>query len=247
MSQSVSPSIDRNAVMEQLDRVTDPELDQSIVALEYIDDLRVGPSVFVQFKLPTAWCSPAFAWMMATDIREEVSDLSGVERVTVRLIDHMHAQEITHGVNEERAFEAVFEDATEGVEEARAMLDSKARLARQYRAVETLLDASLDPEQIVTLTRDDVTFDEETEQAMISVASGLLVCMPLEPLAEYVEKARETGVLSAPNDRLFVTPDEEPIAPDAFERVHHRTRSAKTNMTGQGGICDALHGARWDD
>lgn len=155
MSRSVSP--DRNAVIERLDRVTDPELDRSIVELDYIDDLHVGSSVFVQFKLPTAWCSPAFAWMMATDIREEVSELSGVEGVTVRLIDHMHAQEITHGVNEGSAFEAVFEDATEGVEEARAMLEGKARLARQYRAVETLLDTGVDPEQIVALTRDDVT------------------------------------------------------------------------------------------
>lgn len=245
MSQSVSP--DRNAVIERLDRVTDPELDRSIVELDYIDDLRVGPSVFVQFKLPTAWCSPAFAWMMATDIREEVSGLSGVEHVTVRLIDHMHAQEITHGVNEGSAFETVFEDATEGVEEARAMLEGKARLARQYHAVETLLDAGLNPEQIVALTRDDVAFDEDGERAKVSLDdSGLMVYAPLEPLAEYIEKARETGVLSEPKDLLFLTPDEEPIVTEAFEHVHYRTRSAKTNMTGQGGICDALHGARWD-
>lgn len=246
MSQSVFP--DRNTVIDRLDRVMDPELDRSIVELDYIDDIRVGPSVFVQFKLPTAWCSPAFAWMMATDIREEVGGLSGVERVIVRLIDHMHAQEITHGVNEESAFEAVFEDATEGVEEARAMLDSKARLARQYYAVETLLDAGVDPEQIVALTCDGVTFDEDGERAKVSLHDGgLMIYAPLEPLAEYMEKARETGVLSTSEDRLFLTPDGEPIAPDAFEHVHHRTRSAKTNMTGQGGICDALHGARWDE
>jgi metal-sulfur cluster biosynthetic enzyme len=247
MSQSVSP-VDRNAVVERLDRVRDPELDRSIVELDYIDDLRIGPSVFVQFKLPTAWCSPAFAWMMATDIREEVGGLSGVERVTVRLIDHMHAQEINHGVNEGNPFEEVFEDATDGVEEARAMLEEKARLARQYHAVEALLDAGIDPEQIVALSRDDVILDEEREQASVSIGDGgLLVYTPLEPLSKYVEKARETGVLSAPEDRLFLTPDEGPIAPEAFEHVHNRTRSAKTNMTGQGGICDALHGARWDE
>jgi metal-sulfur cluster biosynthetic enzyme len=245
MSQSV-PAVDRNAVIEQLDRVTDPELDQSIVELDYIDNLRVDPSVFVQFKLPTAWCSPAFAWMMATDIRERVTELSGVENVTVRLIDHMHEEEITHGVNEELAFESVFEDATDGVEEVRAMLDEKARLARQYRAVEALLDAGVNPEQIVALTRTDVTFDEKTGQAAVTIVKGgLTIFVPRAPIADYIEKALETEVLSGEDDRLFMTPDGNPITSGAFERVHQRTRSAKTNMTGQGGICDALNRARY--
>ncbi|MFC6961647.1 iron-sulfur cluster assembly protein [Halocatena marina] len=245
MSQSVSSG--ERAVLDRLDRVTDPELDRSIVELDYIDELRVDSSVFVQFKLPTAWCSPAFAWMMATDIREEVQEVSDVDRVTVKLVDHMHAAEITRGVNEERPFEAVFEDATEGVEAARAMLDSKARLARQYHAVNTLLDAGLEPTQIVALTRNDIAFDDAAERAAISVADGLTIYAPLTPLAEYVEKARETGVLSAPDERLFVTADGEPIAPEAFDRVHHRTRAAKTNMTGQGAVCDALHNARYGE
>lgn len=236
-------SVQRSAVLDRLDRVTDPELDRSIVELDYIDELRVGSSVFVRFKLPTAWCSPAFAWMMATDIREEVIEVDGVECVTVRLVDHMHAAEITRGVNERLPFEAVFEDATEGVEAVRATLDAKARLARQYHAVNALLEAGLEPEQIITLSRNDIAFDEAMERAAVSVA-GLTVYAPPAPLRSYVEKARETGVLSAPDDRLFVTPDGESIAPEAFERVHHRTRSATTNMTGQGAICDALHEAR---
>lgn len=236
--------VERNAVLGRLDRVTDPELDRSIVELGYIDELRVGPSVFVRFKLPTAWCSPAFAWMMASDIREEVSRLPGVERVTVRLVDHMHAAKITNGVNEGLPFEVVFEDATEGVETVRAMLDGKARLARQYHAVNALLEAGLEPAQIVALTRSDVAF--EAERAAVSVGEGLTIYASSEPLSNYIEKARETGVLSGSDDRLFATPDGEPIAPDAFERVQHRARSAKANVTGQGAVCDALHGARYE-
>lgn len=246
MSSTSTPTVDRTAIFDRLDGVTDPELDRSIVELGYIDELRVGPSVFVRFTLPTAWCSPAFAWMMATDIRDTVSELSGVERVTVELADHMHSEEITRGVNEGRPFDAVFEDATEGVEAVRATLDAKARLARQYRAVEALLGAGLDPEQIIGLRRADLTFDSEAERAAITV-DGVVVYAPLSPLAEYVEKARETGVLLDSDDRLFLTPEETPIAPEAFERVHHRARSAKTNMTGQGAVCEALQDARYGE
>ncbi len=239
-----SPTVDRAAVINRLDSVTDPELDRSIVELGYIDDLRVESTVFVRFTLPTAWCSPAFAWMMAVDIRDSMSELSGVEHVTIRLADHMHAEEITNGVNEGRAFDAVFEDAMDGVEAVRATLDAKARLARQYRAVETLLGAGLDPEQITGLRRTDLTFDEETNRVAIAT-DGVVVYAPAPPLTEYVEKANETGILCEPDDRLFVTPEGTPITPEAFERVHHRARSARTNMTGQGAVCEALQDARY--
>ena len=46
-------------------RVTDPELDESIVELDYVDQIDIGDDdVTVHFTLPTAWCSPAFAWMI---------------------------------------------------------------------------------------------------------------------------------------------------------------------------------------
>ena len=40
----------------------------------HIDTIDDG-DVTVEFTLPTAWCSPAFAWMMATDARDEVDSL----------------------------------------------------------------------------------------------------------------------------------------------------------------------------
>ncbi|PSP97697.1 metal-sulfur cluster biosynthetic enzyme [Halobacteriales archaeon QS_5_70_17] len=233
----------RAAVRERLDRVTDPELDRSIVELEYVDGIEIdGPGVAVRFRLPTAWCSPAFAWMMATDIREEVRALSGVERVRVRLEDHLHGEEITEGVNEGRPFEAVFEDATEGVESVRAVLDDKARLARQHRAVEALLDAGLTPDQITGLDRGDMTVDGDR----VAVAlEGLTVFADADPVERYLAKATEVGVADAPDAPLFETPENEPIDPEEFDLVHRRTRLAKTNMGGQGALCDGLREARY--
>jgi hypothetical protein len=87
--------------------------------------------------------------MMASDAKSMIESISGVDSAEVILRDHMHETEINTGVNEGRPFEAVFPDADGGLAAVRATLDHKARLARQYDAVETLVEAGLSPAQIV--------------------------------------------------------------------------------------------------
>lgn len=241
---STGTAVERAAVRESLDTVHDPELDRSIVELEYVEEVRIdGGRVHVAFVLPTAWCSPAFAWMMATGIRDEVGSLAGVTDVRVELLDHMHDEEINHGVNEELPFQQVFEDAEDGIAEVRHKLDEKARLARQYHAVETLLDAGLDPEQITGLARGDV--EVVGDRVRIYVREQTVgVSVPAEPITGYLEKAGDLGVVSDDGDRLFLDLDGEPISPGEFETVHRETRLAKSNMSGQAGLCAQLHEAR---
>jgi metal-sulfur cluster biosynthetic enzyme len=231
-------------VRERLDRVTDPELDTSIVELEYIDEVRIdGDEVHVAFTLPTAWCSPAFAWMMATDARDEVESLPGVTRATVDLREHMHETEINRGVNERLSFGEAFPDADGSVAPVRAELDEKARVARQHDATGALLDAGLDGDQIVALTRSDLDLDANRATVWCR-DGGLAVTVDAEPVRRYLEKARATGLLDDEHDELFRTPEGEPIDPGQFETVRHRTRLAGVNMSGQGSVCDALHESR---
>lgn len=232
---------DPGTIRERLDRVTDPELDRSIVELDYVDEIGIGQrSVEVAFTLPTAWCSPAFAWMMAVDARDELLALAGVADVRVELRDHMHAAEINEGVNEGLAFEDAFEDADGDVESIRHELDGKARAARQYRAVSTLLDGGATAEQVAGLARRDLAIDAETGRATIRLDGALSICVDAEPIERYLEKATETGVAREPGDPLFVTPEGEPIPIDEFETVHRRGRLAATNMSGQGHVCANL-------
>ncbi|WP_254537815.1 iron-sulfur cluster assembly protein [Halomarina litorea] len=243
---SATPGVTREAVLAALDGVTDPELDESVVELEYVQSVEVAlPRIRVAFRLPTAWCSPAFAWMMASDMRAACESLDGCERARVRLTDHLHGEEITEGVNAGRAFEDVFEDATEGVEAVREVLDGKARLKRQYDAAEALLDSGCDPEQLATLRRGDVT---PTGDGRVAVClDGLAVFADGEPVEHYIEKAVEVGVATDPDHRLFATPEGTDIDPDAFELVHRRARLAKTNMSGQGAVCDGLRRSRYGE
>ncbi|TKX79580.1 iron-sulfur cluster assembly protein [Halorubrum sp. SD626R] len=233
---------DVSAVRERLDRVEDPELARSIVELDYIDAIETdGDRVEVRFTLPTAWCSPAFAWMMATDARDEVEALDWVREARIELCDHMHGAEITTGVNARDTFGETFPDADGGVAEVRAAIADKARVSRQREAVQTLLDAGVDPEQVVSLERADLTV--VGDEAHVDL-DGLSVVVDAAPVADYIDRVETSGHVTEPDDTLFLTPEADPIPADRLDVVQKRSRLASVNMGGQGAVCDALHRAR---
>ena len=54
------------AVLHALSSVRDPELDEPITDLKFIADLRVAEDmVSVRLRLPTPFCAPNFAYLMA--------------------------------------------------------------------------------------------------------------------------------------------------------------------------------------
>ena len=244
MAATAQPTADD--VHARLAAVDDPELYESIVDLEYVHELTIdGSEVLVTLVLPTAWCSPAFAWMMATGARDELEALPTVTTATITLDDHMHAREINRGVNERLDFETVFEDAEDDIEAVRRTLAEKARVSRQYRAVDALLDAGLDADQVVALTRADVDFEDETDEALVYLADdAFAVCVPADPLADHLEKAAETGLVREPTDRLFATVEADPIAADDLAHEQRRARLTGATISGQGTICEGLDRAR---
>jgi hypothetical protein len=138
--------------------------------------------------------------------------------------------------------EEVCPDADGGVSEVRATLDGKARLARQYDAVEALLEAGLDARQVVTLQFEDFWLDDPAVAFVRDRSVGVPV--PADPVESYLVKARETGLVADDAPEVFRTPEGDPILPDRFETVHRRCRLATVNMGGQGSVCDALNEAR---
>jgi len=231
-----------SAVRERLDRVEDPELARSIVELDYIDAIEVdGDRVEVRFTLPTAWCSPAFAWMMAVDARDEVEALDWADEARIELCDHMHGAEITTGVNARDTFGETFPDADGGVAEVRAAIADKARVSTQRDAITALLDAGVDPEQVVALDRSDV--EVAGDEAHVDLG-GLSVVVDADPVADYLDRVETSGHVTGPDDTLFLTPEGDPIAAERLDVVQKRSRLASVNMGGQGAVCDALHRAR---
>ena len=131
----------RDEVYGQLGKVYDPELDQPLTELGFIGGVSIdGNTVAVHFRLPTFWCAANFAFMMAADIRERVSELPWVERVDVQLQDHFFDQEINDGVNCGKTFVETFPLlATDNLGELRETFRVKALLTRQERLLRSLL------------------------------------------------------------------------------------------------------------
>ena len=97
-------------VWNRLDNVMDPELDEPVTDMGFIEEVLIdGENVVeVAFRLPTYWCSPNFAFLMAQGIKQQVEMLPWVARVNVRLEDHLSADDICAAVNEDRNIDDVF-------------------------------------------------------------------------------------------------------------------------------------------
>ncbi len=85
-------------VRRRLEEVLDPELDEPIVSLGFVKGLDFNDGVLtVTLKLPTFWCAPNFAFIMAEDVRRALMGLDGVREVRVALEDHFAASRSAPG------------------------------------------------------------------------------------------------------------------------------------------------------
>jgi metal-sulfur cluster biosynthetic enzyme len=134
-------AVDKADVLAALGGVLDPELDQSIVELEFVRDIRISPSgrVRLELRLPTYWCAPNFSWLMAEDARNALLADPRITEVEVALVDHHAAGEISAGIDAGRTFGDVFGAASdERLGDLRDLFRRKALLARQERALRGL-------------------------------------------------------------------------------------------------------------
>src|SRR5262247_570205 len=91
---------DRAIILERLQRVLDPELDESVLHLGFIESLHVHEGhATVALHMPTSWCAANFVYMMAEDMRRELLAVESIHAVTIRLVDHFAAPAIETGVN----------------------------------------------------------------------------------------------------------------------------------------------------
>jgi len=149
----------RQKVWAALDTVLDPELDESITSLEFVQSCTVsddpdgsGAVATVRLRLPTFFCSPNFSWLMVADAHDAVSAVPGVTRVDIALVDHFVAEVINQGVAARAGFVAAFPgEAVEELDDLRATFIRKAALAGQERVARPLVNAGTTPEELAAL------------------------------------------------------------------------------------------------
>src|SRR2546426_3895312 len=187
---------DEAAVYAALDRVIDPEVDESLLKLEFIADVNIeGDCVTVGLRLPTFWCAPNFAYMMARDTHDRLLEVAGVQRARVTLKDHFASDEITAGVTQGRPFEEVFPgDADGNLDGLRQLFRRKAFTMRQERCVRLLLEAGLSSEEIVELRLGDVDFVDNGEDLLLEIGGTRRLLPGGAPLARVsLARRQEAG------------------------------------------------------
>ena len=231
--------------------VLDPELDEPLVSLGFIDRVQVdGPDVTVVFKLPTYWCSPNFAYLMAGDLRARIRALPGIRTARIELLDHCAEDEITAGINCGQSFAEtfageVFED--EDLEELRRTFLRKGFLMRQDRLLRHMLKVGLDEATILTLQMADLIVDEVAGQAFVATPRGA-VCLAGagRTAAAYLRKGAAIGLLQAQDDLLITDDKGQPIAPGGLQEFLRRSRSVRLNIMFNTSMCKSLFRVRYE-
>ena len=223
-------------VLARLATVTDPELDEPVTDLGFVEEVAVGAdgTVSIDFRLPTYWCAANFAYMMAEDMRDTVASLPWVTRVVPRLQEHMCADEVNRGVAEGLAFGAAFGEAGEddSLANLRTTFRRKAFQGRQEALLRALLAQGFDKAALAAMT--------------VAELEGTAVTDPEDAdlLRRYLEMRARVGGPAGPDDRAFVTVEGSPLTEAGFDEHLRTLASVRIAMEFNGALCRGLLAAR---
>ena len=226
------------SVYVALAAVMDPELDEPVTEMGFVEEIEVrGSEVRIAFRLPTYWCSPNFAFLMVEDVHAAVAALPGVDRVEVGLLDHLHGEEIVAAVREGRSFGEALGEAAGDVTltELRRTFEDKAFQRRQEAVLLDLKSQGFDDDGIVTMCLsvfDHLDFVGAEARRRAPLYRALLV---------------ERGFVRSGGDRVFVMPDGTPIAAENLWAHLGQLRRVRINMEFSGALCRGLKEHRYKE
>ena len=231
----VDKEIARDEVFRQLAEVYDPELDQPLTELGFIGGVDIaGEKVTVRFRLPTYWCAANFAYMMASDIRERVSELPWVKQVDVLLQDHFHDEEINEGIKHGKTFLTAFPDATDSLDDLRETFRVKAFQARQERVLRWLIRKGIQEEAILRMRVG------ELEQLLKKRQVTKLV-------KRYLNIRQERGLPGDIGAEAFSHHDGTPIDPGGLQLLLNKASSTRLSMEFNTAFCSGLLKTRYGE
>lgn len=217
-------------VLGALGTVIDPELDEPVTELGFVDALEVGADgdVRVVLRMPTPQCAPNFAYLMVHDARTAVLAVDGVRSARIELRDHYTAEEIVEAVHADSGFDGAFPGESRGdVDDLRVLFRRKALLGRQGRVAARLRGAGASEAELAALRLGDLEDEPEIRR-----------CRVLRD---------ELGIGAAPGDAAFVTADGAAVDREELPRFLRMSRLMSVSLESNGGICRSLLATRYDD
>ncbi|GAB3270328.1 iron-sulfur cluster assembly protein [Sinomonas notoginsengisoli] len=228
----------RGEVLDALATVVDPELDEPITGLGFVRSVEVrrthdGASpawaAIVHLRLPTSFCSPNFAYLMASDAKDAVSAIAGMRTVVVELDDHHDSDLINAGLAADAGYKGTFKhEAEQDLEELRLVFRRKAHTAAAERCLTDLLraDASLPEGAVGTVTLADLRVGSDKD-ALLRRREALGL------------PNRSDAVVLVDHAGRGYAPEEVPLA-------LRRARSTRISIDGNAHFCRGLLRTRYE-
>jgi metal-sulfur cluster biosynthetic enzyme len=219
-----------NQIWSALESVTDPEIDESVVSLDFVSEVKIDENnrVQIEFRLPTYWCAPNFAFLMASDMRDAVNELDWVADVTVRLVDHFSAELINRGVARNQDFRDAFPGETDDdLSALRQKFLGQAYERRQELLLKHLFELGYDPASVLCLRLSDLLSLALDQPGTALRTLYLFVWRKMHP------EAGEEAI-------AFTTPEGSPVDPRDLKGYLRKIAGARRNAAFNGFICRSL-------
>lgn len=213
-----------------LDAVMDPELDEPITSLGFVRSLAVSPggNVKVHLRLPTSFCSPNFAYLMASDAKDVLGELDWTHQVVVELDDHHDSDIINAGLAADAGYRGTFgHEAQESLDELRETFRRKAHTAAMERCLTALLRAGRDESSLGGVRLSDLPDDANTDALM--------------------RRREALGLPTAPESLVMVDHDGHGYAAGDVPLVLRRARSTRISIDGNAHFCRGLLRTRYGE
>jgi metal-sulfur cluster biosynthetic enzyme len=219
-------------VWAALGTVLDPELDEPITDLDFVESCTVSEDgvATVGLRLPTFFCAPNFSFLMVADAYDAVSAVPGVTRADVTLADHHASAEINGGVAARAGFVESFRGSDQGeavaeLDELRLQFFRKAALAGQDRVARPLVDAGVGPDELADTTLGSVP--------------------PSSDLSRLRERRAALGLPHGDDAPLLIHADGSQVIAAQVPLHLRRARLQRVGIEANGEYCKGLLAARY--
>ncbi|NMI02170.1 iron-sulfur cluster assembly protein [Pseudonocardia acidicola] len=216
------------AVWAALETVLDPELDEPITTLDFVESCTVSADgvATIRLRLPTFFCAPNFSFLMVADAYDAVSAVREVTRAQVTLADHFASSEINDGVAAHSGFVGAFSgEAVAELDALRAQFLTKAALAGQDRVARPLVDAGTGPQELAELTLGQVP--------------------PSPDLDRLRERRAALGMAHGDDAPLLVHSDGSRVTSEQVPLHLRRARLQRVGIETNGEYCKSLLASRY--
>ncbi|WP_241383728.1 iron-sulfur cluster assembly protein [Rhodococcus sp. CH91] len=217
-------------VLRALSEVVDPELDEPITDLGFVRSVVLDDDgVTVHLRLPTAFCSPNFAYLMASDAQDVLETVEGIGRIRILLDDHHDSHKINSGLAAKAGYQGTFGvEAVDSLDDLRRTFLRKAHLAALERCIEALLrETSLTVDDIGTLTLSDIP--------------------PGRYRSALLRRRLALGLTLCPAGRVFVDDEGRTIPAENIPMRLRFAKSVRISMEGNSHFCRGLLATRYSD